>query len=120
MANMQASYFVKAYMLIFIVKLNLTHMNPLDQQEIDESLQKLASGWTQEGEFIKKDFTFKNFISAFGFMTSVALAAEKADHHPNWQNVYNRVSISLSTHDAGGLTDQDFDLAGKIDLLAKN
>ena len=92
-------------------------MERLEQQEIDINLQKLASGWTQEGDFIKKEFTFKDFISAFGFMTSVALAAEKADHHPNWQNVYNKVSISLSTHDAGGLTAQDFALAVKIDQL---
>ncbi len=92
-------------------------MNPLNQQEIEEHLQKLASGWTQEGEFIKRDFGFKDFTRAFGFMTSVAIEAEKADHHPNWQNVYNKVNISLSTHDAGGLTHQDFDLAGKIDQL---
>jgi 4a-hydroxytetrahydrobiopterin dehydratase len=56
-------------------------------------------------------------VSAFGFMTQVALLAEKADHHPEWSNVYNKVSIALSTHDAGGLSQRDFDLARQIDKL---
>ncbi len=92
-------------------------MDRLEQKEIEEKLQNLHPDWTQEGEFIKRELVFKDFTRAFGFMTSVAIEAEKANHHPNWQNVYNRVSISLSTHDAGGLTNRDFDLAGKIDLL---
>ena len=95
-------------------------MERLAQKEIEEKLQSLSSGWAQEGDFIKRDFTFDNFTHAFGFMTMVAIEAEKSDHHPNWQNVYNKVSISLSTHDAGGLTDQDFDLASKIDQIAKD
>lgn len=67
---------------------------------------------------IRRDFKFANFVEAFGFMGRVALLAEKAGHHPDWSNVYNRVSISLSTHDAGGLTEKDIALARAIDRLA--
>ena len=67
---------------------------------------------------IRRDFRFADFSQAFAFMTRVALLAEKADHHPEWSNVYNRVSIALSTHDAGGLTDKDIALATAIDRLA--
>ena len=95
-------------------------MKKLTQQEITEKLKTLHQSWVQEGEFIIRDFVFENFVLAFGFMTTVAIEADNANHHPNWQNVYNKVSVSLSTHDAGGLTDQDFDLAGKIDNLYKN
>ena len=90
-------------------------MNKLNQQEIDQKLNDLHDGWVQEGDFIQREFIFDNFILAFGFMTTVAMLAEKANHHPNWQNVYNKVNISLSTHDAGGLTERDFNLATKID-----
>jgi 4a-hydroxytetrahydrobiopterin dehydratase len=92
-------------------------MKKLNQQEIDENLNGLHKDWLQEGVFIKRDFIFKNFIQAFGFMTTVAIESDNADHHPNWQNVYNKVSISLSTHEADGLTEQDFSLAAKIDGL---
>jgi 4a-hydroxytetrahydrobiopterin dehydratase len=95
-------------------------MKKLNQQEIDEKLKTLHQSWSQEGDFIKRDFIFDNFVLAFGFMTSVAIEADNANHHPDWRNVYNKVSISLSTHDAGGLTDRDFDLAAKIDKLFKN
>lgn len=67
---------------------------------------------------IRREFKFANFIEAFGFMGRVALLAEKAGHHPDWSNVYNRVTISLSTHDAGGLTEKDIALARAIDRLA--
>jgi 4a-hydroxytetrahydrobiopterin dehydratase len=67
---------------------------------------------------IHKSFKFADFTEAWGFMTKVALAAEKADHHPEWSNVYNRVEIVLSTHDAGGLSDKDVALAGFIDSVA--
>ena len=66
---------------------------------------------------IKRDFKFADFNQAWGFMTKVALAAEKADHHPEWSNVYNKVEIVLSTHDAGGLSDKDVALARFIDGL---
>lgn len=75
--------------------------------------------WTHDAEAgaIRRDFRFKTFAEAFAFMTQVALLAEKADHHPDWSNSYNRVSITLSTHSAGGLTDKDFALAEAIDKL---
>lgn len=64
---------------------------------------------------IARDFVFADFVQAFAFMTRVALEAEKRNHHPDWANVYNRVTIALTTHDAGGLTERDFDLARAID-----
>jgi 4a-hydroxytetrahydrobiopterin dehydratase len=74
--------------------------------------------WIEENNRLKKTFTFKDFREAFGFMTKVALIAEKADHHPYWTNVYNTVSFELSTHDAGDtITDKDRKLAQAIDQL---
>jgi 4a-hydroxytetrahydrobiopterin dehydratase len=74
--------------------------------------------WTEENNQLKKTFVFKNFVDAFAFMTKVAMLAEKADHHPNWSNVYNKVTISLSTHDAGNIvTAKDRQLALQIDKL---
>jgi 4a-hydroxytetrahydrobiopterin dehydratase len=70
------------------------------------------------GGLIKRDFKFSNFIEAFGFMARVALLAEKSDHHPEWFNVYNRVSITLTTHDAQGLSMRDIELARLIDSIA--
>lgn len=67
---------------------------------------------------ITREFRFADFSAAFGFMTRVALAAERANHHPEWSNVWNRVRITLTTHDAGGLTDKDVALATRIDALA--
>ena len=64
-------------------------------------------------------FKFSNFIDAFGFMSKAALVAEKMDHHPEWFNVYNRVEVTLSTHDCGGLSSLDVELASKMDALAK-
>ncbi|WP_460272704.1 4a-hydroxytetrahydrobiopterin dehydratase [Celeribacter sp. ULVN23_4] len=77
----------------------------------------LANGWTEtsDGTGIEKRFTFRNFVEAFGFMTRVALIAEKRDHHPDWRNVYRTVEVTLSTHDAGGLTEKDIELALQMD-----
>ena len=75
--------------------------------------------WEQENNRLKKTFKFKDFKEAFGFMTKVALVAEKMDHHPAWTNVYNTVSFELSTHDAGDVvTEKDKKLASAIDALA--
>lgn len=75
--------------------------------------------WKEEDNKLKRTFEFNNFIEAFGFMSSVALIAEKMDHHPNWSNVYNQVKIELTTHDAGNVvTDKDRQLAAAIDKLA--
>lgn len=71
-------------------------------------------GWLLINGKLHRDFAFENFVAAFGFMTVIALIAERLDHHPEWSNVWNRVTIDLSTHDAGGITDRDFELAGRI------
>jgi len=77
-------------------------------------------GWTLRGDglAISRDFRFADFSAAFAFMTRVALQAEKADHHPEWSNVYNRVQIVLTTHDAGGLSRRDVEMARAIDAIA--
>jgi 4a-hydroxytetrahydrobiopterin dehydratase len=76
-------------------------------------------GWIYDAaaDAITRNFKFSDFSEAFGFMTRVALAAQQADHHPDWSNSFNEVSITLSTHSAGGLTDKDVALAGAIDKL---
>ena len=73
--------------------------------------------WIIDNKTIKKEFKFNNFIEAFGFMSKVALLSEKMDHHPNWQNTYNKVIIELTTHDSGGITTNDTNLAEAIDKL---
>lgn len=74
--------------------------------------------WEEKDNKLSRTFKFKNFTEAFGFMTKVAIIAEKMDHHPNWSNVYNQVTIELSTHDAGNVvTDNDHNLAKAIDSL---
>jgi 4a-hydroxytetrahydrobiopterin dehydratase len=95
-------------------------MKKLSDTERTEALGALT-GWTlQSGrDAIERSIKFKDFSAAWGFMNRVALAAEAADHHPEWFNVYNRVDIVLSTHDAGGLTAKDVALAKKIDEFAK-
>lgn len=72
-------------------------------------------GWERRGDGIERRYVFADFTQAFAFMTRVALLAEKADHHPEWSNVWNRVDIRLTTHDAGGLSVRDFALAKAID-----
>jgi 4a-hydroxytetrahydrobiopterin dehydratase len=88
----------------------------LNPAEISNALQDLP-GWSkaEKHEAINKNFSFKNFSEAFAFMTRVALAAEKMDHHPDWSNVYRHVHISLTTHDSGGVTALDITLAQKIE-----
>ena len=90
-------------------------MQPLVKTKIEERIQVSFPSWRFENNFLGKEFTFINFVDAFSFMTGIALEAEKIDHHPNWKNVYNQVSISLNTHSAGGVTEKDFKLAGKIE-----
>lgn len=94
-------------------------MKKLSTTQIEYALKTNLSRWQLEGDFIRRDFEFKDFITAWGFMNRVALLAEKVDHHPNWENVYNRVTIRLSTHDAGGLTDKDLQLAAHIDRYSE-
>jgi 4a-hydroxytetrahydrobiopterin dehydratase len=86
----------------------------LTEAEIQNELTKL-NGWEVVDGKLHKVYQFPDFVSAFAFMTKVALWAEKLDHHPEWFNVYNRVVIDLTTHDAGGISQKDFLLAQKID-----
>jgi 4a-hydroxytetrahydrobiopterin dehydratase len=91
------------------------------QSAIDASLLKLnkdlESVWCVKEGKLYREFKFQNFIVAFGFMTKVAMLAEKANHHPEWFNVYNKVVINLTTHEAGGISKRDFDLAQGISKL---
>ena len=91
----------------------------LSAQEIESGLQALP-GWSHDpsAAVLRRSFSFRDFGEAFGFITRVALAAEKADHHPEWSNVWNRVDIALTTHSAGGITRKDLDLAKSIDEIA--
>ncbi len=93
-------------------------MAKLTDTERDAALARL-SAWHYDAaaDAITRELKFKDFSAAFGFMARVALAAEAAGHHPEWSNVYNRVTITLTTHDAGGLTDKDIALAERIDAL---
>ncbi|MBT5836267.1 MAG: 4a-hydroxytetrahydrobiopterin dehydratase [Hellea sp.] len=76
-------------------------------------------GWTGGDDFITKIFKFKDFIEAFSFMTNIAMIAEKMNHHPEWYNVYNRVDITLTTHDSGGVTEKDISLAKAMEMAAR-
>ena len=94
-------------------------MNALQESEVKEYLAVNLYDWTLDENTITKDFKFKTFVEAFSFMTAIALEAEKMNHHPDWSNSYNRVSISLTNHEAKGITKLDFDLAKKIDRIYK-
>jgi 4a-hydroxytetrahydrobiopterin dehydratase len=91
----------------------------LSAQEAAQEMKGL-SGWQIDNDKITRHFKFNDFVDAFSFMTKVALEAEKMNHHPDWQNTYNKVTITLNTHDAGGLTELDFKLAVRIDKLYSN
>lgn len=91
----------------------------LDEDERAAALDELDEWDHDEArDALTRTFTFADFVEAFGFMTRVAMLAEKADHHPEWSNVYNRVDIVLTTHDAGGLSVRDVAMAKAIDGLA--
>jgi 4a-hydroxytetrahydrobiopterin dehydratase len=95
----------------------------LNPEQIEKSISALnengAECWTIENEHLRRAFVFEDFAQAFGFMTKVALLAEAMDHHPNWENVFNRVSIALTTHDLGRLSSLDFELAHKINAVSR-
>ena len=88
----------------------------LSAKEIEDSLVRLQ-GWSVRDGKLRKEFKFTDFKQAFGFMASVALIAESIDHHPDWSNVYNRVTIDLMTHDIGGISPLDVEFASKVDKL---
>ncbi|WP_353200733.1 4a-hydroxytetrahydrobiopterin dehydratase [Sandarakinorhabdus sp.] len=81
------------------------------------ALAAALPGWRIDGEHLKRSFKFKDFSAAWGFMSRVALLAEAQDHHPEWFNVYNKLDIALTTHEAGGLSVRDVKLAKAIDAL---
>jgi len=95
-------------------------MKALTKEEVTGYLKNNLKDWTEERAGIKREFKFKNFIEAFSFMTAVALEAEKLNHHPDWSNSYNRVNVALTTHSAGGITQNDFDLANRMELAYRS
>lgn len=96
------------------------HVEPLSDDDRAEALDMLDEwDYDEARDAITRRFTFADFSEAFAFMTRVALLAEKADHHPEWSNVYNRVEVLLTTHDAGGVTERDVAMARFIDEAVK-
>ena len=96
-------------------------ISKMTDQEIESKLSQLNNAlaeeekWVLEGNAIKKTFMFKSFIRAFGWMSQMAIWAEKLNHHPEWFNVYNKVEVTLTTHDVGGLSELDFKFADKME-----
>ncbi|MDF0708632.1 4a-hydroxytetrahydrobiopterin dehydratase [Flagellimonas okinawensis] len=91
-------------------------MKKLSTDQIDRALKEFP-GWKLVNDMLEKSFTFNDFKEAFSVMTHIAFECEKQDHHPNWENVYNSLSIKLSTHDADGITQKDIDLAKSIEKI---
>ena len=90
----------------------------LTQAELDEAVQQLP-GWMYLAGKLHREYQFADFVHAFGFMATAAMAIEAMNHHPEWSNVYGRVTVDLSTHDAGGITELDVELAGKLEKIAR-
>ncbi len=93
-------------------------MQKLAGPQLDAALSSLRD-WRVVNEKLHREYRFPDFIHAFGFMTTAALSIEKMNHHPEWSNVYNRVTVDLTTHDAGGITSKDIELAKLLDTTAK-
>ena len=91
-------------------------MTRLLESDIEEELKKLT-GWSVKNDKLHKEFQFNNFNQAFGFMTRAAMEIEKMNHHPEWFNVYNKITVNLTTHDAGGITNNDVNLARILNSL---
>jgi len=92
-------------------------MMKLSSEQISQELKNLP-GWSVKDEKLQKDFEFVDFNEAFGFMTRAAMHIEKMNHHPEWFNVYNKLTVDLTTHDAGGITENDINLAKILNSLA--
>ena len=90
----------------------------LKDDDVALRLQGLPQ-WTRAGDKLRRTYKFADFPTAFGFMTHVALHAERLNHHPEWSNVYSQVTVELQTHDAGGITVLDFELAGRMESIAE-
>jgi 4a-hydroxytetrahydrobiopterin dehydratase len=93
-------------------------MKKLNDTEVTARVEKMP-GWSFKDRKLHREYQFADFPHAFGMMATAAPAIEKMDHHPEWSNVYNRVTVDLSTHDVGGITEKDFDLAMLIEGIAK-
>ena len=93
-------------------------MAKLDEAAVQKMVHELP-GWSVRDGKLHREYQFADFPHAFGMMATAAPAIEKMDHHPEWSNVYNRVTVDLSTHDAGGITQKDFDLAKLLEGIAK-
>lgn len=87
--------------------------------QVNAALKELGSNWTLKNNKLHREFQFKTFVEAFGFMSSTALVAESLGHHPEWFNVYNRVIVDLTTHDVGGISNLDIELAKKMNELSQ-
>jgi 4a-hydroxytetrahydrobiopterin dehydratase len=96
----------------------MAQMTKLTDSEIETALADLP-GWSVAGGKLHREYQFADFIHAFGFMATAAVAIEAIGHHPEWFNVYHTVKIDLTTHDAGGITSNDTDLAAKLEAIAK-
>lgn len=97
---------------------DMTRPSPLETAAVAEAMKALHPDWDLSAGKLHRELTFANFVEAFSFMTAIALEAEKIDHHPEWSNVYNRVTIDLITHDHSGITQLDLDLAARVDDLS--
>jgi 4a-hydroxytetrahydrobiopterin dehydratase len=93
-------------------------MEAMKNEAIRQQLGQIDSDWSLDGNKLHRTFVFSDFVEAFGFMTRAAIHAEKMNHHPEWSNVYKRVEVFLVTHEAGGITQRDFQLAAIMDSLA--
>jgi 4a-hydroxytetrahydrobiopterin dehydratase len=94
-------------------------MKALSKSEVNKLLSADLKSWSFDGTCLSRNFKFRNFVSAFSFMTAVAMEAEKMEHHPDWSNIYNTVNIRLNTHDVNGISQLDFDLAHIIERLSE-
>ena len=92
-------------------------MRKANEPEIQKTIDELGT-WSVENGKLHREYKFPSFVQAFGFMTQVALLAERAAHHPEWCNVYHRVVVDLTTHEAGGITQKDLDLAREMEQIA--
>jgi 4a-hydroxytetrahydrobiopterin dehydratase len=93
-------------------------LQKLSPQEIQAALARLP-GWSVANDKLHREYSFPDFIHAFGFMATAAIAIEALGHHPEWFNVYNRVTVDLTTHDAAGITAKDVDLAARLEEIAR-
>jgi 4a-hydroxytetrahydrobiopterin dehydratase len=93
-------------------------LSKLSEDEIQLALGELKNWQVREGK-LHREYRFPDFVHAFGFMATSAIAIEKKNHHPEWSNVYNRVTVDLTTHDSGGITQNDVDLAKLLDSIAE-